>query len=140
MYKNIVIAYDGSIYAEKAFNVALEFKRKFGSKLHLISVVHVPDFVETKIEFDGMLKDGIRFYTEAQDSAEKRANKSGINICKKIISGNIPQNIVAYADSVNSDLIIIGHRGRNKISKFLLGSVAVSVTRSAHCQVLVVRL
>ncbi|MCC9294719.1 universal stress protein [Clostridium sp. MT-14] len=48
--------------------------------------------------------------------------------------------VIAYADSVNSDLIIIGHRGRNKISKFLLGSVAVSVTRSAHCQVLVVRL
>ncbi|MHC6180099.1 universal stress protein [Clostridium sp. JNZ X4-2] len=48
--------------------------------------------------------------------------------------------VVACADSVNSDLIIIGHRGRNKISKFLLGSVAVSVTISAHCQVLVIRL
>lgn len=140
MYENIVVAYDGSIYAEKAFSIALEFKKRFGSNLHLISVVHVPDFVETKSEFDGMLKDGIKFYTEAQNSTEKKVNKLGISINKKIVSGNIPQSIVTYSDSIKADLIIIGHRGRNKISKFLLGSVAVSVTRSANCQVLVVRL
>jgi nucleotide-binding universal stress UspA family protein len=40
---------------------------------------------------------------------------------------------------MDADLIIMGSRGLNAASRFLLGSTSQKVTTHAHCAVLVVR-
>jgi nucleotide-binding universal stress UspA family protein len=42
-------------------------------------------------------------------------------------------------DEMNIDLIIIGTHGRKGVSRFLLGSTAEKLVRSAPCPVLTVR-
>lgn len=47
--------------------------------------------------------------------------------------------IVEEAARLNADLIVVGTAGRRGLSRFMLGSVAEQVVRSAGCPVLVAR-
>jgi nucleotide-binding universal stress UspA family protein len=49
------------------------------------------------------------------------------------------QAILDAATELNSDLIILGYKGKSAIEKFLLGSVTTRVARHAPCSVLAVR-
>ncbi len=49
------------------------------------------------------------------------------------------QAILDAATELNSDLIILGYKGKSAIKKFLLGSVTTRVARHAPCSVLAVR-
>ena len=48
-------------------------------------------------------------------------------------------SIVHYAEGKNTDLIVIGTKGRTGLKRFLLGSVASGVVAHAKCSVLVIR-
>jgi nucleotide-binding universal stress UspA family protein len=47
--------------------------------------------------------------------------------------------IVALAEELGADLIVMGSRGLGALRRALMGSVSDSVVRHAHCPVLVVR-
>ena len=49
------------------------------------------------------------------------------------------EKIVALADQLEVDLIVVGSRGLRGIRRALAGSVSESVFRHAHCPVMVVR-
>jgi nucleotide-binding universal stress UspA family protein len=59
-----------------------------------------------------------------------------IEPCVRI--GDPAKEVVTGAAEWSADLIVVGTRGRSSVSRFLLGSVAGSVLRSAFCNVLVV--
>ncbi|WP_342482043.1 universal stress protein [Cupriavidus metallidurans] len=47
--------------------------------------------------------------------------------------------IVDFAEELGVELIVMGHRGRSAIERWLVGSVARAVIDHANCPVLVVR-
>jgi nucleotide-binding universal stress UspA family protein len=49
------------------------------------------------------------------------------------------QEIVEAAQAFGATLIVMGHRGRSRIERFLMGSVANRVVQHAPCSVWVVR-
>jgi nucleotide-binding universal stress UspA family protein len=51
---------------------------------------------------------------------------------------NVAHAITEYATANPIDLIIVGTHGRGAVSRFLMGSVAERVVRSAPCPVLTV--
>ncbi len=51
--------------------------------------------------------------------------------------GDPREIVLTVADEVGADLIVLGTHARRGIGRVLLGSVAESVTRRAHCPVLV---
>ncbi len=53
--------------------------------------------------------------------------------------GNASDKILARAEALDADLVILGSRGRTGLTRLLLGSVAEAVVRHSHCSVLVVR-
>ncbi|MFW2365627.1 MAG: universal stress protein [Desulforhopalus sp.] len=58
--------------------------------------------------------------------------------CKGVVvSGEIVDKIVEFAEEKGADLIIIGTHGSKGIEKLLLGSVAERVVKYAHCPTLV---
>lgn len=53
--------------------------------------------------------------------------------------GEPAERILALAKSLDADLIVVGTHGRRGVERLMLGSVAETVLRNAHCPVLVVR-
>ena len=62
-----------------------------------------------------------------------------IRVQSLVREGKAYQEIVAAAQELNVDLIIISTRGRTGLKRFLLGSTAERVIRHVQCPVLVVR-
>ena len=54
-------------------------------------------------------------------------------------SGEVRSMIIDFAANWGADLIVMGSRGYKGLTRLLLGSVAESVVRHAHCSVLVIR-
>jgi nucleotide-binding universal stress UspA family protein len=46
---------------------------------------------------------------------------------------------VAYADSIDADMIVVGSRGHGRLASALLGSVSRAILREARRPVLVIR-
>jgi len=72
--------------------------------------------------------------------AAATAKKAGIAAQVFTEEGVSPaDNIITFADENNIDLIVVGHRGKANLEKFLLGSVASRVISHALCSVLIVK-
>ena len=56
-----------------------------------------------------------------------------------IVYGPVSRMITVYAADNDFDLIVMGTRGRGALAHLMMGSIAESVIRTAHCPVLVVR-
>ena len=72
---------------------------------------------------------------KADDINKKIRLKTEVVTTDRSVAGAI----VGYAEHENTDLIIIGTRGRSGFKRMLLGSVASGVVTYAHCPVLVVK-
>ncbi|MBX6765035.1 MAG: universal stress protein, partial [Rubrobacteraceae bacterium] len=56
------------------------------------------------------------------------------------VLGRPDVEIVAVAEEIGADLVVVGSRGLGGLRRTLMGSVSDSVVRHAHCSVLVVRI
>ena len=58
----------------------------------------------------------------------------------RVLDGSPASEIVAHAEELGAELIVVGTRGRTGLARLALGSVAERVVRSAPCSVMAVRL
>lgn len=91
------------------------------------------------------------FHDEAQTTLEKwigeqvdELEKTGFKFNRKRVAaaidfGKPAEGILALAEDVQADLIVVGTHGRKGIERLVVGSVANEVVRGAHCAVLVAR-
>jgi len=73
------------------------------------------------------------------DLARKDAERQGVAIECQTRKGDPFEEIVAAANSLHADLIIMGHTGRRGTTRVLIGSVTQRVLDYAPCPVLVMR-
>jgi len=64
---------------------------------------------------------------------------ASITVSTDVIDGHSAVLVADYAKDWNADLIMVGSHGQNALTRFLLGSVAASTLRHAHCSVELVR-
>ena len=69
----------------------------------------------------------------------KLAREAGVDAEVVIVAGHAADEIVAYADTIDADLIVMGSRGRGAVTSALLGSVSHGVLHEARRPVLVAR-
>ena len=69
------------------------------------------------------------------------ASQSGVSFTKQSITTGVSvvRAIIEFAQSMDSDLIVMGTKGVTGYSKMMLGSVAAGVLAGASSSVLVVR-
>ena len=70
---------------------------------------------------------------------ERLAQQWNLEVHREIREGEPYQEIVALADEIGADLIVMGHVGRRGPRRILIGSVTERVIEFAHCPVLVVK-
>jgi nucleotide-binding universal stress UspA family protein len=71
--------------------------------------------------------------------AQRVAAEQGVVANAVAIAGLPVDEIVAYAESIEADLIVLGSRGRGAVASTVLGSVSNGVLHKTHRPVLVVR-
>jgi nucleotide-binding universal stress UspA family protein len=138
----ILLATDGSEEAELAAGVAVELARSTGSELHLVHVKLLPltpPYPEV-LDWRDDLERAEREARELLDEQVKKVEDAGGTVAGVHLREERPaEEIVALAEELGADLIVVGSRNRGRIRRALAGSVSDRVVRHAHSPVLVVR-
>ena len=140
----ILLATDGSEEAELAALRAVELADATDSELHVVHVGVVPIFLKS---YPGTLGYEGKLYEQIEEISRERLRKQtwrvkaagGTVAGAHLRMGQVDLEIVALAEELGADLIVMGSRGLGGVRRALMGSVSDSVVRHAHCPVLVVR-
>jgi nucleotide-binding universal stress UspA family protein len=144
---NVIAALDFSELGDRALSTALELASHKSSEVHVISVAFSegnalrmpgPDTGHLLSEAEGqeLLRDHV---TNIIQGEVGRGVADVDLVSVYLTTGNPAKRIVALANAVDADMIVVGTHGRRGIERFILGSVASEVVKSANCSVLVVR-
>lgn len=131
----IIVAIDASPYAARVLEKAIGAAKADGAELCILSVAPLMDDLPAGINE--------KLKTEAVNVVEEAANKAlaaGITVLTRVEQSISPaESIVALAGEWNADLIVVGHKGKSNLERFLVGSVAQQVVAHAGISVLVVK-
>ena len=137
MFKNILIAIDGSDYSQKVVPAAVEVARKFESD---VFVLHVSEHdrgrasvfsIESPADATRLVANAVRVAREAGVTASGEVHDRA--------AGHVALDIAETARTRGSDLIVMGSRGLSDVQGLFLGSVTHKVTQLTHTAVLIVR-
>jgi nucleotide-binding universal stress UspA family protein len=145
VYK-VVVGIDYHEASEKGLALAFDIALSRESQIYALTVAegHAPG--RPMKESEEMEK---TFQDEAQQNLEKylaqqlsELEKKGARLNRKRVGaavdfGTPAASILALAQSIQADLVIVGTHGRTGIERLVLGSVAKEVLRGASCPVLV---
>jgi nucleotide-binding universal stress UspA family protein len=138
MIKKILIAYDGSSFARKGFDLGLQMAQLYKAGLVVVSVVQLPEPAMI-YETTALVDEANQHYEKEFANLRAAAQAVGVPVEMRVVVGHIADRIVQQASDENADLVVMGHRGKTMIQRWLLGSTSERVLRYAHCSVLVVR-
>src|ERR671914_1524423 len=139
----ILLATDGSEEAELAALRAVELADATDSELHVVHVEVVPSFL---VSYPGTLGYERRLYEQIEEMSRELLRKQSWRV--KAAGGTVAGThlrmgqgdleIVALAEELGADLIVMGCRGHRGIRRAIEGSISDGVIRHAPCPVLVV--
>jgi nucleotide-binding universal stress UspA family protein len=93
------------------------------------------------VHFDALIRQEMQ--REAQRILDEQVKKieglGGTVAQARLSEGGAAEEIVALAEELGADLIVMGSRGLGGLKRTLMGSVSDSVVRHAHCPVMVAR-
>ena len=144
--ERILIAANGSVACSEAIEYGLQIAEKHGAKVTFFHAMDPVAFTEWRSNVDG--QDGeVRPFPFHPDAAEeamlaeatRQAQERGVESTVEIGSGDPVAEIIAQAEAIDADLIVVGSRGRQEVAGSLLGSVSRGVLHEAPRPVLVVR-
>ncbi|GKW47808.1 universal stress protein [Halomonas sp. NCCP-2165] len=147
MYQSILVPVDGSTHAEKALKVAVQLASRPG-KLYLINVQQPPDDIGLLVGGSGMpVSDEViqKLVEEREEEARRVLDKArasvaldGLEVEEVIAKGRPAEAIVAEAQALEVEAIVMGSRGMSDLKGMVIGSVSHRVGHTAHCTVITV--
>lgn len=145
MYKNILIATDGSELAHKAVEQGFALAKAVGAKVTVVTVTEpwtavVPGEMGMAFPVDEYEKGAAENASSILATVQREAEASGV-ACETVhVSDQYPaEGIIASAKAQGCDLIVMASHGRRGISRLLIGSQANQVVVHSTVPVLVVR-
>jgi nucleotide-binding universal stress UspA family protein len=138
MTYQVLCAYDGSPSADKAFDFAVTLAKALQGELHVLAVVQPPEPAED-IETEALLESGQERFDKHFERLRKRVADAAVKTDFEVAVGHPAEQILYHADRFRADHIVLGHRGRNKFTRWLMGSVSQRVISYANSIVTVVR-
>lgn len=142
-YHHILVPVDGSKEAELAFKKAVAVAKRNGedTELQLLHVVDTRAFQNISSFDSSMVEQVTKTAKKTLDEYIDYAKSQGLNKVSYTIEYGSPKTIIArdVPHKMHADLIMIGATGLNAVERILIGSVTEFVTRTAVCDVMVVR-
>jgi nucleotide-binding universal stress UspA family protein len=142
IFPKILLASDVSEDAQRAVEMATGLCATLGSELHVAYVAHEHPYLHAYYDLRHQ-EDEENFQAEAERTLEEsvdRVSKTGGTVAESHLRvGEAAKEIVELAEELGVGLVVLGSSGRGRMRRALMGSVATSVLRHAHCSVLVAR-
>jgi nucleotide-binding universal stress UspA family protein len=144
--QKILITTDLSAESKVALPFGREIAQKFGAQIALVLVgqellavpasygLELPMYLDPAVqrEIDERLRQDLERFKSAEFGAQQ------VQSIFKAGEISPADGILAVADELGADLIVMASHGRSGVSRVLLGSVAERVLRHAKCPVLIV--
>lgn len=150
MFKKILVPVDGSDLAEQALEPALTLAVKAGAKTQgQLLLLRIPLFhsimTAAHAEYGAIAPIGPSLEQARSDARNylraltERYERPDVTLETHLIEGDVAGTIVDTAVSQDVDLIVMSTHGYSGVTRWLMGSIAEKVLRSAPCPVLIVR-
>jgi nucleotide-binding universal stress UspA family protein len=138
-YRNVLVAFDSSPASELALAHAVTIAQAYRSRLAIVAVVAPPPLLSWQAP------GGMRgVYETEQAELEKRLREAAdqvpddLPVTTRLLDGDPARELVRAARDGEHDLIVMGSRGRGRVTTAVLGSVSNHVMREAGVPVIVI--
>ena len=140
MITRILVATDFSPWARRAEDYACALACSWKASLTALSVAEFPPGLNPDYHVNQQyLADLLKTASSQLVDFKGRAERRGIAVTTRVATGIPSEEVIAAARAEDSDLIVVGTRGKTGLAHVLLGSTAERVIRGAPCPVLAVR-
>ena len=141
VFTNILIALDGSEAGQRALSRAIDEAKVWNAQLQAMYVVETGLF--SSLPLDNTVEIMYRVLEKEGKAVLERAKKSaaekGVTVIAHMKQGHAGSEIVALAEEVKSDLIMVGSHGKGNADRLLIGSVSTFVVTHSKVTTMVVR-
>lgn len=136
----ILLATDGSEDATLAGRAAADISNKTAAELHVVHVwTDVPPPAHQGLAFD-------KYSRSAKEEATRLLRRQAWNarvaggrvLGEHLCEGRPAEQIIALAEELDADLVVVGSRRAGRVKRLITGSISERVVHRASCPVLVV--
>jgi nucleotide-binding universal stress UspA family protein len=139
MFQRILIAWDGSEVALRAFDVAIDVTRRYGAELVAVSIAYSPAHAEIAADREESADAAHRYLQDTFREVSDRAERAGVDVEHQIIEGETPARaLLDHAHEHGFDLLVCGHHHSRRAGRMLLRGVTQDLLADATIPVLVV--
>ncbi len=147
--KKILVPTDFSEPSNYGIDAAASIARKTMAELHLFNAAEITNYYYGTDPFavsppasimiedinDNLMKSSLA----KLDTLKKRKSLNGLKVYVNCdLTSNIHKSIIAYADMINADMIVMGSHGSGNLKEVILGSTAERVVRFSKQPVLII--
>jgi len=138
-YRHVLVAFDGSPQAELALDHAVALAQNYQARLSLVAVIPPPPLLAWQAPGGPQAlqeAEQAELETRLRDAADRVPDD--LSITTRLLDGDPAREILRAAREGDHDVIVLGSRGRGRVSAALLGSVSNRVMHDADVPVIVI--
>jgi len=139
--RRLLVAIDNSKFASAVVEEAVKLATRLGSDVTILSVINVSSLFATEEEVDSanIEEQERKSLFLHQSLIEKHFNHLTILIESKILHGDPAEKICEYAETMETDLVLVGTHGKGALATAVLGSVSRKVADNCKRSVVVIK-
>lgn len=139
MFQRILLAWDGSDVALRAFDVAIDLARRYEAELVAVSVANAPSHAETAADRAESVQAARLYLQQSLRDVIDRAQRAGVEVTHEIVEGDTPARaLLDHAHEHGFDLIVCGHHHERRVGRLLLKGITHDLVARAPVPLLVV--
>ena len=146
MYRNIMLAVDGSNSSKRAIEEAVKLARIANAPIHAVYVIdksalfNYGGYYDPQALIEALRKDG----RSALGQVHEALGAAGVTGDEEMvetegIADDISTYLLRMAEKLKADVVVMGTHGRRGVARLVIGSVAERFLRFATCPVMLVR-
>ncbi|MFC6824176.1 universal stress protein [Halopelagius fulvigenes] len=140
MFQRILLPTDGTDSMQTVVEIAADVAERRDAEVHVLYVVDDRAFLTLQEEMQEDVIAELEGEAEtATDRAATSLSEAGVAVTEAVRKGDPADEILAYADEIDADLIAMGTR-RGDYTKNLIGSVSQKVVAGSSVPVLTANL